>query len=432
MTTQTAQQIPTPAGHPYFYYKDGQLYVESVPLAQLAKAYGTPLYVYSRAALRAAWQSYADAIGTRKVLVCFGMKANSNLAIIDEFARLGSGFDIVSGGELARVLAVGGDPSKVVFSGVGKQVWEMEQALQAGVKCFNVESVPELQRLSEVATRLGKTAPVSLRVNPDVDAQTHPYISTGLKENKFGIAIEIALEAYAQATRLPGLRVVGVDCHIGSQITEVSPYLDALDKLLDLMAALKNQGVELAHLDLGGGLGIRYDDETPLAPVTLLTAVFERLEARGLAHLQLVLEPGRSLVGNAGVLLTDVQYLKHTEDRDFAIVDAGMNDLMRPALYDAWHGVLPVVLSDVAPVVYEVVGPVCESADWLAHERQLRISQGDTLAIESAGAYGFVMAGHYNSRGRPAEVLVDGANWHLIRQRETFEDLIRGEQMLPR
>jgi diaminopimelate decarboxylase len=329
-------------------------------------------------------------------------------------------------------LAVGGDPSKVVFSGVGKQVWEMEQALQAGVKCFNVESVPELQRLSEVAVRMGKIAPVSLRVNPDVDAQTHPYISTGLKENKFGIAIEVALAAYAQATRLPGLRVVGVDCHIGSQITEVSPYLDALDKLLDLMAALKKEGVELAHLDLGGGLGIRYDDETPLAPVTLLTAVFERLEARGLAHLQLVLEPGRSLVGNAGVLLTDVQYLKHTEDRDFAIVDAGMNDLMRPALYDAWHGVLPVVLSDVAPVVYEVVGPVCESADWLAHDRQLRISQGDTLAIESAGAYGFVMAGHYNSRGRPAEVLVDGSDWHLVRQRETFEDLIRGEQMLPR
>lgn len=432
MTTQTAQQIPIPAGHPYFYYKDRQLYVESVPLAQLAKAYGTPLYVYSRAALRAAWQSYADAIGTRKVLVCFGMKANSNLAIIDEFARLGSGFDIVSGGELARVLAVGGDPSKVVFSGVGKQVWEMEQALLAGVKCFNVESVPELQRLSDVATRLGKTAPVSLRVNPDVDAQTHPYISTGLKENKFGIAIEVALDAYAQATRLPGLRVVGVDCHIGSQITEVSPYLDALDKLLDLMAALKNQGVELAHLDLGGGLGIRYDDETPLAPATLLTAVFDRLEARGLAHLQLVLEPGRSLVGNAGVLLTDVQYLKHTEDRDFAIVDAGMNDLMRPALYDAWHGVLPVVQRDVEPAVYEVVGPVCESADWLAHDRQLRISQGDTLAIESAGAYGFVMAGQYNSRGRPAEVLVDGAHWHLIRQRETFEDLIRGEQMLPR
>lgn len=432
MTSQTAQQTPVPAGHPHFNYKDGRLFVESVPLETLAKAYGTPLYVYSRAALRAAWQSYAEAIGTRKVLVCFGMKANSNLAIIDEFARLGSGFDIVSGGELARVLAVGGDPSKVVFSGVGKQVWEMEQALLAGVKCFNVESVPELQRLSEVAVRLGKTAPVSLRVNPDVDAQTHPYISTGLKENKFGIAIEVALDAYAQAIRLPGLRVVGVDCHIGSQITEVSPYLDALDKLLDLMAALKNEGVELAHLDLGGGLGIRYDDETPLAPATLLTAVFERLEARGLSHLQLVLEPGRSLVGNAGVLLTDVQYLKHTEDRDFAIVDAGMNDLMRPALYDAWHGVLPVVLSSVDPVVYEVVGPVCESADWLAHDRELRISQGDTLAIESAGAYGFVMAGHYNSRGRPAEVLVDGADWHLIRQRETFEDLIRGEQMLPR
>lgn len=432
MTSQTSQQTPVPAGDPYFYYKDGQLHVESVPLSHLVKNYGTPLYVYSRAALRAAWQGYADAIGQHQVLVCYGMKANSNLAIIDEFARLGSGFDIVSGGELARVLAVGGDPGKVVFSGVGKQVWEMEQALQAGVKCFNVESVPELQRLSAVAVRLGVIAPVSLRVNPDVDAQTHPYISTGLKENKFGIAIEMALQAYEQACELPGLRVVGVDCHIGSQITEVSPYLDALDKLLDLMTQLKQKGVELAHLDLGGGLGIRYDDETPLAPKTLLDAVFKRLASRGLSHLQLVLEPGRSLVGNAGVLLTDVQYLKHTEDRDFAIVDAGMNDLMRPALYDAWHGVLPLELSEVSPAVYEVVGPVCESADWLAHDRKLRIRQGDTLAIESAGAYGFVMAGQYNSRPRPAEVLVDGAACHLIRARETFEDLIRGEQRLPR
>ena len=432
MSTQNTQQPPTPAGAPFFHYEEGQLFVESVPLARLSHEFGTPLYVYSRAALRAAWQRYAEAIGTHNVLVCYGMKANSNLAIIDEFARMGSGFDIVSGGELARVLAVGGDPAKVVFSGVGKQVWEMEQALEAGVKCFNVESVPELKRLSEVAVRLGKTAPVSLRVNPDVDAQTHPYISTGLKENKFGIAIESALDAYAQAGQLPGLRVVGVDCHIGSQITEVSPYLDALDKLLNLLTALQERGVKLAHLDLGGGLGIRYEDETPLAPKTLLMAVFERLAARGLSDLQLVLEPGRSLVGNAGVLLTNVQYLKHTEERDFAIVDAGMNDLMRPALYEAWHGVLPLQLTDIEPMVYEVVGPVCESADWLARARALRLSAGDTLAIETAGAYGFVMAGHYNSRTRPAEVMVDGESWHLIRERETFDDLIRGERVLAR
>ncbi len=432
MSTQNTQQPPTPAGEPFFHYEDGQLFVESVPLSRLSHEFGTPLYVYSRAALRSAWQRYAEAIGSNNVLVCYGMKANSNLAIIDEFARMGSGFDIVSGGELARVLAVGGDPAKVVFSGVGKQVWEMEQALEAGVKCFNVESVPELQRLSEVAVRLGKTAPVSLRVNPDVDAQTHPYISTGLKENKFGIAIESALDAYEEAGRLPGLRVVGVDCHIGSQITEVSPYLDALDKLLNLLTALQERGVKLAHLDLGGGLGIRYDDETPLAPKILLTAVFERLAARGLSDLQLVLEPGRSLVGNAGVLLTNVQYLKHTEERDFAIVDAGMNDLMRPALYEAWHGVLPLTVSDVASRVYEVVGPVCESADWLARARALRLSAGDTLAIETAGAYGFVMAGHYNSRTRPAEVMVDGETCHLIRERETFDDLIRGERLLVR
>jgi len=432
MSTQNTQQPPTPAGAPFFHYQGGQLFVESVPLLRLSHEFGTPLYVYSRAALRAAWQSYAEAIGTHKVLVCYGMKANSNLAILDEFARMGSGFDIVSGGELARVLAVGGDPSKVVFSGVGKQVWEMERALEAGVKCFNVESVPELQRLSEVAVRLGKTAPVSLRVNPDVDAQTHPYISTGLKENKFGIAIESALDAYEQASHLPGLRVVGVDCHIGSQITESQSLLRRVRQITQLLTALQERGVKLAHLDLGGGLGIRYEDETPLAPKTLLAAVFERLAARGLSDLQLVLEPGRSLVGNAGVLLTHVEYLKHTEERDFAIVDAGMNDLMRPALYEAWHGVLPLKLSDTAPVVYEVVGPVCESADWIARARELRISAGDVLAIETAGAYGFVMAGHYNSRTRPAEVLVDGESWHLIRERETFDDLIRGERLVSR
>lgn len=423
------QSLPMPAGYPHFHFKDGELFAEDVPLSRLAAELGTPLYVYSRAALKSAWQAYAKAIEGRNVLVCYGMKANSNLAILQQFAAMGSGFDIVSGGELKRVIAAGGDPGKVVFSGVGKEVWEMEFALDAGVKCFNVESVPELKRLSEVATRSGKTAPVSLRVNPDVDAQTHPYISTGLKENKFGIAIESALDAYRLAKSLPGIDVVGVDCHIGSQITEVSPYLDALDKLLSLIARLGDEGIELHHLDLGGGLGIRYDDETPLMPSVLLDAVFKKLADKGLS-LELVLEPGRSLVGNAGVLLTEVQYLKHTDDKDFAIVDAGMNDLMRPALYEAWHGVLPLKPRHGQGHVYDVVGPVCESADWLAKARDLTLQEGDCLAIESAGAYGFVMAGHYNSRPRAAEVLVDGTQWHLIRARETFDDLVRGEQLL--
>jgi len=421
------------AGHPHFHFRGGALHAEDVALSELAARLGTPLYVYSRAALASAWQAYRDAVGGRNVLVCYGMKANSNLAVLAEFARLGAGFDIVSGGELARVLAAGGDPAKVVFSGVGKQAWEMEAALQAGVRSFNVESVPELQRLSEVATRLGRVAPVSLRVNPDVDAQTHPYISTGLKENKFGIPIGAAPQAYRLAASLPGIRVTGVDCHIGSQITDPGPYLDALDKLLDLVAALAAEGIAIGHLDLGGGLGIRYGDETPLAPATLLDRVFERLAARGQAHLHLLLEPGRSLVGNAGVLLTRVQYLKHAEARNFAIVDAAMNDLLRPALYEAWHGVHPVAApaATAQAAVYDVVGPVCESADWLARGRRLALAQGDLLAIESAGAYGHVMSGNYNSRPRAAEVMVDGARWHVVRRRETFDDLIRGESIVP-
>lgn len=422
--------MPLPAGFPCFYYDGGNLHAEGVALQQLAVELGTPLYVYSRASLHQAWQGYADAFDNHNVLVCYGMKANSNLAILQVFAQLGSGFDIVSGGELARVLAAGGDPAKVVFSGVGKQAWEMEQALVAGVKCFNVESVPELHRLSAVAKRLGKVAPISLRINPDVDAQTHPYISTGLKENKFGIAIQSAVDAYRVARQLPNLKIVGVDCHIGSQITEVSPYLDALDKLLKLIKTLRSEGITLEHLDIGGGLGIRYDDETPLTPKTLLDEVFKVMAREGLSDLQLVLEPGRSLVGNAGVLLTTVQYLKHTEDRNFAIVDAGMNDLMRPALYEAWHGVLPLSASQATPAIYDVVGPVCESADWLAKGRALRVSEGDIIAIDSAGAYGFVMAGHYNSRPRPAEVLVDGSRWQVIRERETFADITHREKLL--
>lgn len=431
MTAHFSKTTATPAGSPHFHFKNGVLHAEGVSLATLATELGTPLYVYSRAALATAFTAYRQAAGSHEVLICYGMKANSNLAVLKEFARLGSGFDIVSGGELARVLAAGADPGKVVFSGVGKQVWEMQAALNAGVKCFNVESVPELKRLSRVAADMGKTAPVSLRVNPDVDAKTHPYISTGLKENKFGIAIEEAAEAYKLASTLPAIAVVGVDCHIGSQITEVDPYLDALDKLLKLIAQLDGMGIKLKHLDLGGGLGIRYDDETPLAPKVLLDRVFAQLHARGFGHLELVLEPGRSLVGNAGVMLTTVQYLKLTEARNFAIVDAAMNDLMRPALYEAWHGVLPVAPRAADGVLYDVVGPVCESADWLARARTLSLEEGDMLAIESAGAYGFVMAGNYNSRTRPAEVMVDGDRFHVIRQRESFEDLIRGESCLP-
>src|SRR5690606_28935838 len=348
-----------------------------------------------------------------------------------EFARLGAGFDIVSGGELKRVLAAGGDPSKVVFSGVGKQPWEIRDALLAGVKCFNAESQAELHCLSDVALSMGRRARVSLRVNPDVDAHTHPYISTGLKENKFGIAIESALDAYRLAASLPGLEVVGVDCHIGSQLTDISPYFDALEKLLDLIEQLDAAGISIQHLDLGGGLGIRYTDEIPPSPKALLDRVFDRLQARGMAHLHLILEPGRSLVGNAGVLLTTVQYLKHAEARNFAIVDAAMNDLLRPALYDAYHGLQPVSPRDGTPTEYDVVGPICESADWLARQRKLTLQAGDVLALESAGAYAMTMASNYNTRTRAAEVMVDGQRHYVVRERETLDDLLRGESTLP-
>lgn len=422
---------PTPVGYPHFHYQDGVLHAEHVSLSSLAKQFGTPLYVYSRAALGQAWRSYHDAIGDRPVLVCYGMKANSNLAVLKEFARLGSGFDIVSGGELKRVLAVGGDPAKVVFSGVGKQVWEMRAAIEAGVKCFNIESQAELHCLSEVAQSMGCRARVSLRVNPDVDAQTHPYISTGLKENKFGIAIESALDAYRTAASLPGVEIVGVDCHIGSQLTDISPYFDALEKLLDLIEQLQEAGISIRHLDLGGGLGIKYTDEVPPSPKALLDKVFERLNVRGFGHLHIVLEPGRSLVGNAGVLLTTVQYLKHAEARNFAIVDAAMTDLLRPALYDAYHGVLPVIPRSGQTDEYDVVGPVCESADWLARQRHLVLEANDVLALESAGAYAMVMASNYNTRTRAAEIMVDGDKHYVVRQRETLDDLLRGESTLP-
>lgn len=417
---------------PHFQFRNGILHAEDVALPDLARAHGTPLYVYSRHALNDAWEAYRSAAQGRDVLVCYGMKANSNLAVLHEFHRLGSGFDIVSGGELARVLAIGGDPAKIVFSGVGKQSWEIRAALDAGVKCFNVESEGELERIAQIAADMDIVAPVSLRVNPDVDAHTHPYISTGLKENKFGIDIEHAVAVYQRATQLPSLDIVGVDCHIGSQITEVSPYLDALNKLIDLIKKLADLGISLHHIDLGGGIGIRYTDETPLSPTNLLSRVFSTLDAQGLGHLQLVLEPGRSLVGNAGILLTTVEYLKHNEVKNFAVVDAAMNDLIRPTLYDAWHDVEAVVRRDSGgAALYDVVGPICESGDWLARNRSLKLEQGDLLAIMSAGAYAFTMSSQYNSRPRAAEVMVDGSAVHVVRQRETVDSLFANEQTIP-
>lgn len=417
----------------HFEHRNGVLHAENVPLTTLAEQFGTPLYVYSRKALHDAWSAYQQAAQGRNMLVCYGMKANSNLAVLNEFRKWGAGFDIVSGGELARVLAAGGDPGRVVFSGVGKQAWEMKAALNAGVKCFNVESHAELLKLAEVAQAEGKVAPVSLRVNPDVDARTHPYISTGLKENKFGIDIDEAPAVYALAKTLPWLQIVGLDCHIGSQITEVAPYLDALDKLVVLIKKLQEQGISLHHLDLGGGIGIRYTDETPLSPKQLVDQVFTTLNNHGLGHLQLVLEPGRSLVGNSGILLTRVQYLKPGSVRNFAIVDAAMNDLIRPTLYDAWHSVEPVQprATDSHTPAYDIVGPICESGDWLARQRTLNLQPNDLLAIMSAGAYAFTMASHYNTRPHPAEIMVDGDTFHVIRPRETLDQLFNSERMLP-
>lgn len=413
-----------------FAVRDGILHAEEIPLPELAERFGTPLYVYSRAALHAAWRRYAMAIKGRNALICYGVKANSNLAVLHEFMRFGAGFDIVSGGELQRVLTAGARGERIVFSGVGKQSWEMRAALAAGIKSFNVESAAELERLADVAHEMGRCAPVSLRVNPDVDAHTHPYISTGLRESKFGIDIHDALDLYRQARSHASLRIVGVDCHIGSQITEIAPYLDALEKLLALVDALAAEDIHLAHLDLGGGLGIRYDDETPPEPSDLLTPVFERLAAHGLSQIQVILEPGRSLAGDAGILLTRVEYLKHTGVRNFAIVDAAMNDLIRPALYEAWHRATPVApRAGVAAQTWDVVGPICESGDWLARNRTLALEPGDLLAIESAGAYGFSMASQYNSRPRPAEILVDGAQPYLIRQRESIRDLFASEHI---
>lgn len=411
-----------------FSYRDGQLFAEGVALPALALRFGTPTYVYSRAHIEAQYRAYADALEGMPHLVCFAVKANSNLGVLNVLARLGAGFDIVTRGELERVLAAGGEPGRIVFSGVGKTRDDMRRALEVGVHCFNVESADELERLQQVAAELGMKAPVSLRVNPDVDAGTHPYISTGLKENKFGIDIDNAEAVYARAAELPNLEVVGVDCHIGSQLTSLPPFLDALDRLLALIDRLATRGIQIRHLDLGGGLGVRYRDEQPPLAGDYIQAVRQRIEGRGLA---LVFEPGRSIVANAGLLLTRVEYLKHTAHKDFAIVDAAMNDLIRPALYQAWMNVIAVQPHEGDTRRYDIVGPICETGDFLAKDRELALAEGDLLAVCSAGAYGFVMSSNYNTRGRAAEVLVDGDQAFEVRRRESVQELYAGESLLP-
>ncbi|KND57021.1 Diaminopimelate decarboxylase [Candidatus Paraburkholderia schumanniana] len=414
-----------------FHYVEGVLHAEGVSAASLAEQFGTPLYVYSRDALTRAYHAYADACVGRKAAVHVAVKANSNLAVLNVFARMGAGFDIVSSGELARVLAAGGRAENTVFSGVGKSAAEMREALEAGVKCFNVESIPELHALNEVAKSLGRKAPVSLRVNPDVDAKTHPYISTGLKSNKFGVAFANARATYAQAHAMPNLEVVGIDCHIGSQITEISPYLDAIDKLLELVEQIESDGMSIRHVDVGGGLGITYDDETPPDIGDFVKTLLDHIEKRGHGQREVYFEPGRSLVGNAGVLLTRVEYLKPGEEKNFAIVDAAMNDLARPAMYEAFHRIVPVVKRDAQAHNYDIVGPVCESGDWLGRDRELAMEPGDLLAICSAGAYGFVTSSNYNTRPRAAEVMVDGDRARLVREREEVKQLFAGESILP-
>nr|O05321.1 RecName: Full=Diaminopimelate decarboxylase; Short=DAP decarboxylase; Short=DAPDC [Pseudomonas fluorescens]CAA72943.1 LysA protein [Pseudomonas fluorescens] len=412
-----------------FNYRGGELFAEGVALSAIAERFGTPTYVYSRAHIEAQYRTFADALEGMPHLVCFAVKANSNLGVLNVLARLGAGFDIVSGGELERVLAAGGSADKIVFSGVGKTREDMRRALEVGVHCFNIESTDELgSRLQIVAAELGVRAPISLRVNPDVDAGTHPYISTGLKENKFGIAIADAEDVYVRAAQLPNLEVLGVDCHIGSQLTTLEPFIDALDRLLALVDRLGDCGIYLRHIDLGGGVGVRYRDEEPPLVADYIKAVRERLDGRDLA---LMFEPGRYIVANAGVLLTQVEYLKHTEHKDFAIVDAAMNDLIRPALYQAWMDVTAVRPRDTAARSYDIVGPICETGDFLAKGRELALEEGDLLAVHSAGAYGFVMSSNYNTRGRCAEVLVDGDQAFEVRRRETVAELFAGESLLP-
>ena len=434
-------------GHPHVAYRAAntpagaaaRLHVEQVALDALAREFGTPLFVYSKAAMLDALAAYQRGFAGRKAQICYAMKANSTLGVLQVFAQAGCGFDIVSGGELERVLAAGGDPAKVIFSGVGKTRAEMRRALEAGIGCFNVESDAELEVLSAVAQSVGRTAPVSIRVNPDVDPKTHPYISTGLKGNKFGVAHDRALATYQRAAALPGLHVVGIDCHIGSQITEADPYLDAMDRVLDLVDAIEAAGIPIHHIDFGGGLGINYRGDTPPAADALWGQLLAKLDARGYGQRLLMIEPGRSLVGNAGVCVTEVLYLKAGGEKNFCIVDAAMNDLPRPAMYEAWHAIVPVDIPVDVPVAataaapqqtWEVVGPVCESGDWLGHDRDLSVQPGDLLAVLSAGAYCMSMASNYNSRGRAAEVLVDGKQAHLIRERETVAEQMRSERTL--
>jgi|TARA_B110000971_G_scaffold32931_1_gene30485 diaminopimelate decarboxylase len=413
----------------HFNYKDGSLFCEDVAISTLAETYGTPLYVYSRATLERHWHAFDDALAGREHLVCYAVKANSNIAVLNVLARLGSGFDIVSSGELQRVLRAGGDPSKIVFSGVGKQAHEMALALDTGIHCFNIESEQELDLLSQVATEKNMTAAVSFRVNPDVDAKTHPYISTGLKENKFGIAFDDADRIYLKANQLPHIDVIGIDCHIGSQLTELSPFIDALTRLLALVKRLNQQGLNIDHMDLGGGLGIRYQDETPPLPSDWANALRDQLSN---FEGTIVVEPGRAIAGNAGILVSQVNYLKLSDEKNFAIVDAAMNDLIRPCLYSAWQDIIPVQLgSTETELEYDIVGAICETGDFLGKQRMMKLAQNDLLAVRSSGAYGFAMASNYNTRNRAAEVMVDGDQHYCIRQRETFDDQVSGESLLP-
>ena len=422
--------VPNIPGQPYIAYQGNNLCMEGVKLSDVAAQMGTPVFAYSKASMLSALAAYQRGFEGRKVQICYAMKANSNLAVLQVFAKAGCGFDIVSAGELARVLAAGGEPSKIIFSGVGKTRAEMKQALELGIGCFNVESDAELEVLNEVALSLGKKAPVSLRVNPNVDPKTHPYISTGLKGNKFGVAHESALQTYQRAAQLKGLAVVGIDCHIGSQITEATPYLDAMDRVLDLVADIENAGIPIHHIDFGGGLGIDYNGDTPPAADQLWQQLFAKLDARGYGNRQFMIEPGRSLVGNAGVCLSEVVFMKPGEQKNFCIIDAAMNDLPRPAMYQAFHQILPVTPRDGQGTLVDVVGPVCESGDWIGRDRTLNVQAGDTLAVLSAGAYCMSMASNYNTRGRAAEVLIDGTNMHVIRDRETVAQTFVGEHLV--
>jgi diaminopimelate decarboxylase len=413
----------------FFEYRNNRLYAEDVPVSEIASKYGTPAYVYSRRTIERHWHAFNDALGDHPHLICYAVKANSNLAVLNLMARMGSGFDIVSGGELMRVMAAGGDAGKIVFSGVGKRSQEIRMALQAGIRCFNCESTEELERINTVAGEEGVKAPVSIRVNPDVDAQTHPYISTGLKENKFGIDIQEALTVYQRAAAMEHIEVNGIDCHIGSQLTQLDPFLDALDRVLNLASQLKEQGINIRHLDLGGGLGVRYRDEVPPEPSDYARAILEKLRD---TDFEILMEPGRAIVANAGILLMTVEHLKLTEHKNFAIVDAAMNDNMRPSLYSAWQDIIPAEERKACSTrAYDIVGPVCETGDFLGKDRTISIEPGDVLAMRSSGAYGFSMSSNYNTRARAVELMVDGDEIHVIRERETFEQMIAGEHLLP-